>query len=234
MSTPTPTERHAARLARLRGLYAITPDNDDTGALLHAVTAVLSGGARIVQYRNKRVDAMQRREQGEALRQLTRAHDALLIINDDAPLALALDADGVHIGRDDGDVAATRRLIGPERLLGVSCYNDWAIAEASLAAGADHVAFGAAFASSTKPGAVHAPLALYRKAREQTRAPIVAIGGIELHNAGSLLACGVDAIAVISALFGATDPRSTAAAFSALYARVDTDSAAGRSGRETP
>ena len=230
----TPTGLHTARLARLRGLYAITPDIEDTAALLAAASAVLSGGARIVQYRNKRADAARRHEQGQALRQLTRAHDALLIINDDAALALALDADGVHLGRGDGDIGSTRRLIGPDRLLGASCYNAWALAEEALAAGADHVAFGAAFASSTKPGAVHAPLALYREARLRTRAPIVAIGGIELHNAGALLACGVDAIAVISALFGAADPQSAAAAFSALYAGADSDSASGRSGRETP
>jgi hydroxymethylpyrimidine/phosphomethylpyrimidine kinase len=209
---------HKQRLTALRGLYAITPDEADTAVLLDRVGQVLAGGARVVQYRNKTASPELRTTQAMALRELTRAHQALLIINDDASLTLAADADGVHLGRDDGDIAATRERIGADRLLGVSCYNDWALARKGLDAGADHVAFGAAFTSATKPEAVRAAPELYAQARAKTKAPIVAIGGIEPGNAKGLVDLGVDALAVITALFGSTDPKASAEAFAAMYA----------------
>ena len=227
------TALHASRLARLRGLYAITPDSADTAQLLGQVSAVLAGGARILQYRNKTADPGLRLAQARGLRALTLAADALLIINDDPQLAQAVQADGVHIGRGDADLADTRRLLGADALIGASCYNAWPLAEQALAAGADHVAFGAAFPSLTKPGAVQAPLDLYREARARTGSPIVAIGGIDLHNASSLLACGVDALAVIGALFGSADPGRRAAAFCTLYALAATAEGPGASGDQT-
>jgi thiamine-phosphate pyrophosphorylase len=199
-------------------LYALTPDEADTPALIAKVRAALAGGASIIQYRNKVADAPLRRAQAGALAALCREHRVPLIVNDHLELALEVAADGVHLGADDGDIAAARRALGPDRLLGASCYNRLELAVAARAAGADHVAFGAAFASPTKPAAVHAPLALYRRARAELGLPVVAIGGITTDNAAAVVAAGADAVAVITSLFGSTDIAATARRFSSLFA----------------
>jgi len=202
----------------IRGLYAVTPDTADTARLLDLLGAVIDGGARLVQYRNKTADPGLREEQSRALRRITRDRGAALILNDSLDLALAVGADGVHLGRDDPDVATARRAAGPDFLIGASCYDRIELGERAMAAGADYLAFGSAFASGTKPAAVHAPLTLYAEARRRFRCPIVAIGGIRPDNAGQLTAAGVDAVAVIAALFDAADPRAAAAAFASLFA----------------
>lgn len=201
----------------IRGLYAVTPDEADTGVLLDKAACALRGGAAVLQYRNKTADAALKRQQAAALAALCRAQQAIFIINDDVALALAVDADGVHLGGEDGDLAEARQHIGPNKLLGASCYNRMELAIAAKAAGADHVAFGAAFVSPTKPGAVNAPLGLYRRAAAEIGLPVVAIGGITLDNAGILIGVGVDAVAVITDLFGATDVEQRAAAFASLF-----------------
>jgi len=197
--------RRRERAARLRGLYAITPDLDDTAALVARVEAALAGGAAAIQYRNKTASDATRREQAAALAALARAHDALFIVNDDAALARDVDADGVHVGEDDAGIAAARRTVGPDGIVGASCYDDFARAEAAVAQGADYVAFGSFFASSVKPLARRADAALLARARS-LGVPVVAIGGITPANARSLLAAGADALAVISAVFGAPSP----------------------------
>jgi len=199
------------------GLYAITPDEADTGVLLDKAARALRGGAAVLQYRNKTAPATLKRQQAAGLSALCRTHEAIFMINDDVELALEVDAHGVHLGGEDGDLSAARRRIGPAKLLGASCYNRMELAIAAKAAGADHVAFGAAFASPTKPAAVHAPLDLYRRAAAEIGLPVVAIGGITLENAGTLIAAGVDAVAVITDLFGAPDVEQRAAAFKALF-----------------
>lgn len=201
----------------IHGLYAITPDEADTVALIDRAARALRGGAAVLQYRNKTAPAALKRQQAEALAALCHAHQVIFIVNDDVELALEVDADGVHLGGEDGDLSAARRRIGPARLLGASCYNHMELAIAAKAAGADHVAFGAAFASPTKPAAVNAPLDLYRSAATEIGLPVVAIGGITLENAGTLIAAGVDAVAVITDLFGAPDIEQRAAAFKALF-----------------
>ena len=201
---------------KLRGLYAITPDGLATDALVAAVRAALEGGAAVIQYRDKSTDAGLRREQALALLALARKHRVPLIVNDDVDLAARIDADGVHVGREDGAVAAARREL-PGKLLGVSCYASIARARAAAAAGADYVAFGSMFPSPTKPQAVRAPLSLFREARS-LGVPLVAIGGITTGNAPQLIAAGADCIAVISDLFGATDVRGRAAEFARLFA----------------
>jgi len=206
----------AARTADLRGLYAITPEEEDTALLLRKLGAALAGGARVVQYRNKSSDRILRREQAAGMLAQCRRWQALLIINDDIELALAIGADGVHLGRDDGDIAAARLALGPERLLGASCYNRLELAAGAIAQGADHVAFGSVFASPTKPGAKRAPLTLFSQARS-FEAPLVAIGGITVDNASDVIAAGADAIAVISALFEAPDIEARAREFAALF-----------------
>ncbi|OGA07780.1 MAG: thiamine-phosphate diphosphorylase, partial [Betaproteobacteria bacterium RIFCSPLOWO2_02_FULL_65_20] len=201
------------------GLYAITPEDADTGRLARKVQAALDGGASLVQYRSKSPDAAARRDQGLRLLGLCRRAGVPLIINDDLELALAIGADGVHLGREDGDVAAARARLGADRLLGVSCYDRLELAVAAVAVGADHVAFGSAFASPTKPGAVRAPPELYAQARARLRVPIVAIGGITPENAQRVIEAGADAVAVITALFDAEDIAAAAAAFRGLFQR---------------
>lgn len=189
----------------LRGLYAITPDGLDEADLLARVDAVLRGGARILQYRDKTGDAARQRTTALALRAATRAAGALLIINDSLPLALAVAADGVHLGGDDGDLAAARRALGPDRILGASCYADLGLARSAVEAGADYVAFGAVFASPTKPDTVRADLSLFGRCRRELGIPACAIGGITLDNAAAVVAAGADMLAVITDLFTAAE-----------------------------
>jgi thiamine-phosphate pyrophosphorylase len=201
----------------LRGLYAITPDGIDKETLLSRVEAALRGGASIVQYRDKQRDAVARSEIARALSALCRRFGAGFIVNDDLALALASDADGVHLGSDDGDLIAARQALGPGRLLGASCYADFEMARSALRAGADYVAFGAVFASPTKPHAVPAPLSLFARCREELGLPACAIGGITADNAPAVIAAGADMIAVISDLFAAPDIESRAAALQQLF-----------------
>jgi len=201
----------------LRGVYAITPDCADTAQLADMVAAALRGGIAVFQYRNKSADAALAFEQAGRLRALTRREGALLIINDDAALALSVGADGVHLGRADGDFDTVARLRRETDLLvGVSCYNDLDRARAAAAAGAGYVAFGAVFPSTVKPQAVRAGFDLIRDARRELSLPIVAIGGITRQNAPQLTALGVDAVALIAALFGAADIETEARLFCQL------------------
>ncbi|NNM79553.1 MAG: thiamine phosphate synthase [Gallionella sp.] len=201
---------------RTKTLYAITPDELDTEALLRKVRLALQGGARIVQYRNKLADAILRLDQATELRRLTHEFAATFIVNDDAGLSRRVDADGVHLGGEDGSIRTARKLIGTDKLIGVSCYNRPDLAQQAEQEGADYVAFGAFFASAVKPGAVVASLESLREARSRLTLPIVAIGGITLQNGAQLLAAGADVLAVISAVFSAHDIEQTARQFSAL------------------
>ena len=193
------------RIDRLRGLYAVTPDEGDTGRLSTMVDAAIAGGATAVQYRNKAASQALRREQAGALARLCRKRGALLIVNDDAGLAAEVDADGVHIGEDDGAIDAARAQLGRDRIVGVSCYDDPDRARSLAVAGADYVAFGSFFASRVKPGARHADVSLIRGAKS-LGVPVVAIGGITSHNAPLLVEAGIDAVAVISDVFAHDDP----------------------------
>jgi thiamine-phosphate pyrophosphorylase len=210
-------ERFLASSMGFRGLYAVTPDEPDTGVLKHKVRKALAGGARIVQYRNKSANARLRLEQGAELLALCRKAGALLIVNDDLDLALAIGADGLHLGRGDTALAAARAKLGEGRLLGASCYDSLDLALAARSSGADYVAFGSAFPSATKPGATRAPLGLYREAKALLDSPIVAIGGITPENARTVIEAGADAIAVIGALFGAPDIEAAARRFDRLF-----------------
>ena len=201
----------------IRGLYAITPNEADTEDLLRKVRLALLGGARVLQYRNKAADAVLRLEQARALRELTHEFSVPLIINDDAMLAQQVDADGVHLGGEDGSVAAARTALGRSgKLIGASCYNRMALAHEAVRQGADYVAFGSFFASAVKPGAVSASPDLLRQARREIALPLVAIGGITALNGAQLLEAGADALAVISAVFGAADIQVAARQFANL------------------
>jgi thiamine-phosphate pyrophosphorylase len=206
-----PAALRRARARRIRGLYALTPECDDTQALVSMVAAALEGGACAVQYRSKRAEAG-RAQQAQALARVLAARGGVYIVNDDPALARAVGADGVHIGRDDPSIAAARELLGPERLIGVSCYGDLARARDAIAHGADYVAFGSFFGSSTKPQAQRADASLLVQART-LGVPVVAIGGITAQNVRSLIDAGADAVAVISDVFahGDVDDVRTAA-----------------------
>ena len=200
----------------ISGLYAITPDEPDTAELLRKVRLALLGGARVLQYRNKAATQALHVEQAHALRELTHEFLVPLIINDDALLAQQSAADGVHLGGEDGSVAAARARLGSGKLIGVSCYNRLASAHEAVSLGADYVAFGSFFPSTVKPEALFAAADLLRQARREIAVPLVAIGGITVHNGAQLLEAGADALAVISAVFGATDIQGAARRFSNL------------------
>ena len=201
--------------ARIRGLYAITPELPDSETLLRRAALALEGGVAVLQYRSKRSGGEQRMREATALAAMCRSHNAPFIVNDDVGLALESGADGVHLGRGDGELAAARaKLRG--KLLGASCYNSLAAARAAIAAGADYVAFGSVFPSPTKPAAVRAPLTLFGEARS-IGVPLVAIGGITLQNAPQLLVAGADCLAVISDLFEAPDIAEKARAYGKLF-----------------
>jgi thiamine-phosphate pyrophosphorylase len=197
---------------KLRGLYAITPELTDTQTLLRGVAQALEGGIAMLQYRRK---GNGRIDEANALAHMCREHAVPFVVNDDIALALDCGADGVHLGLDDSDLASARaRLDG--KLLGASCYNSIAAARAAVAAGADYVAFGSVFPSSTKPAAVRAPLTLFGDAR-LLGVPLVAIGGITLQNTPQLLAAGADSVAVIADLFEAPDIAGRARAYGMLF-----------------
>ena len=200
---------------RLRkGLYAIT--DGPRGDLAAVARAALEGGAAMLQYRDKTRDAARRLDEARALGELCRAFDVPFIVNDDVELGRAGAAAGVHLGEDDPGIEATRAALGPDAIIGVSCYDSLQRARDAAAAGADYLAFGAFFPSVTKPGARRATLQLLRDARE-FGLPLVAIGGITTENGGSLITAGADYLAVISALFGARDVRAEAKRFAALF-----------------
>jgi thiamine-phosphate pyrophosphorylase len=201
----------------LRGLYAITPEGLAEPDLLTRIERALAGGARVVQFRDKSADAARRRQRAAALLALCRAAGAPLIVNDDVELAAAIGADGVHLGREDGSVAAARARLGAEALIGVSCYDAWARAREAAAAGADYLAFGAVFASPTKPAAVRAPLELLGRARREFGLPLAAIGGITLARASAVIEAGADMLAVITDLFDAPDVAAQARRYAGLF-----------------
>ena len=204
---------------RLRGLYAITTDSRDSEALIERVRLGLSAASpspvAVLQYRNKLADLAARRREAAALATLCRASDVPFVVNDDLELALEVDADGLHLGREDGDLARARARLG-ERLLGASCYNELERARAAIAAGANHVAFGSVFPSATKPAAARAPLEIFAAARA-LGVPVVAIGGITLHNAREAIRAGADMVAVISDLFDAADIAEQACAYARIF-----------------
>jgi thiamine-phosphate pyrophosphorylase len=204
----------------LRGLMAITPDGLATDTLVEKVRHALAGGAALVQYRNKLADEALRLEQATALRALCHTFGRPLIINDDLALAQVVGAAGVHLGRDDGDWAVARAVLGPQGILGVSCYDEPARAQAAAQAGADYLAFGAVYPSPTKPAARRAPLALFESGLSLGR-PLAAIGGLTLENAPAVIRAGAGMLAVISDLFDAPDIRARAAAYARLFLTLE-------------
>lgn len=198
-----------------RGLYAITqPENKSISQILQAVQAALKGGAVVVQYREKQpIDGY---ALASELLKICHAYQVPLLINDNVDLALAIAADGVHLGKDDGDIGYARSKLGPKAIIGISCYNDVQKACDAASNGANYVAFGRFFPSGSKPLAAPADIATLTLAKQRLQVPIVAIGGILPENGGQLMAAGADLLAVIGGVFD-YEPETAALAYQSLF-----------------
>ncbi len=199
-----------------RGLYAISQtDHRTLDAIVADVEAVLRGGAQVVQYRDKNPHDTE----ALASRLVMLCHDykVPLLINDNAALAAQVGADGVHLGKDDGDIGPARALLGPQAIIGVSCYDSLERALLAQSQGASYVAFGRFFPSHSKPLAAPAQLETLQQAKAVINLPIVAIGGILPDNGAGLLAAGADVLAVIGGLFDDGLPEQSALAFKPLF-----------------
>ncbi len=201
-----------------RGLYAITPgDLIDSTRLYYAVEEAIDGGAAVIQYRDKSDDTCRRREEAKELLAICRHRHVPLIINDDVELTAEIGADGVHLGQEDTKLSQARELLEEKTIIGISCYNKPELALAAQEAGANYVAFGRFYPSSTKPRAVSASLEMLRKVRPRLEIPVAAIGGITPENSAELLTTGADLLAVIQSVFGDQAPRVAARSFAELF-----------------
>ncbi|SER10590.1 thiamine-phosphate pyrophosphorylase [Amphritea atlantica] len=203
----------------LHGLYAITDSTlmPDTDSLLFQVEQALRGGARIIQYRDKSTDQAKRLQQALALVDLCNQFHRPLLINDDTELARACGAHGVHLGQSDGNISQAREYLGREAIIGNTCHSSLTLAQTACQQSADYVAFGAFFPSSTKPDATPAPISLLAEAGSTLPVPVVAIGGINMDNAGQVISAGADMIAVIHSLFACDDICARAGQFDSLF-----------------
>lgn len=203
---------------QLSGLYAIT-DASITNPVktIQCVEQALKGGAHLIQYRDKSGDHEQRFQTCSAIRKLTTQANALFIVNDDVELTKQVKADGVHLGQHDNELADARQQLGPDSLIGISCYNRFELATQAANQGADYIAFGSFFPSSTKPDAVIADIQLLIRARQELDIPVAAIGGITVRNGQSLVGAGADMLAVVEGIFGQADIEATARKFCSFF-----------------
>ncbi len=202
----------------LRGLYAIT----DTHLIprerfAETVEAAVRGGAMLIQLREKHASREEIIQLGQAVLAVTRRYGALLIVNDHPSVAKDIGADGVHVGREDPSVPETRALVGPEMIIGASCYGDVDRAVAAEQEGADYVAFGTPYPSPTKTKRTDISLEIFQAAQRRVHVPVFAIGGITLANAQHVIDAGADGIAVVSGVFGAPDVEAAAWALAQLF-----------------
>jgi thiamine-phosphate pyrophosphorylase len=195
---------------RISGLYVIVdPAACRGGSPVEVARAALEGGAPVIQWRDKLRDKGDQIADARAVRSLCRDHNALFIANDHADLAIAVDADGVHLGQHDLPIKVVRPIVGNEMIIGVST-NNTDEARAAQASGADYVAIGAIFPTASKDVTRPANVERIREIKAAVRVPVVAIGGINVSNIAEVIAAGADAAAVISAVCGAADPRAAA------------------------
>jgi thiamine-phosphate pyrophosphorylase len=211
-------KRQSLRSQEISGLYAITPDLENTNDLLNKVQQALEGRVQLIQYRNKLANEILRRKQAKLLLQLCREYGIPLIINDHLDLAIEIDADGLHVGQDDISVTKARNQFGQDKIIGASCYNNLNLAVQAEKEGADYVAFGAFFSSLTKPNTISVTMDLVDQAKKKISLPIVAIGGIKLANARTVIQGGCAAVAVCNDLFHTENIKTTATQYSQLFA----------------
>jgi thiamine-phosphate pyrophosphorylase len=198
------------RRARLRAarLYLVI----EAAAARDVAPAALRGGVDVVQLREKDAPDEDVVAAGRALRAACDEHSALLIVNDRADLALACNADGVHVGQDDETVEAVRATVGPQLVIGLSTHSPSQVAAAEEAAQIDYLGVGPVYATATKPGVEPVGLELVRYAAAHARKPWFAIGGIDSGRTHAVAEAGAERIAVVRAIRDATDPRGAAAA----------------------
>ncbi len=201
----------------IHGLYVIADMDVISSDLITAVTQAIEGGASVVQYRDKGTNHNKRLHDASALRALCHTHGIPFIVNDDVELTMRSGADGIHLGKNDATIESVRAQLGADAIIGISCYNEIKHASDAVAAGADYIAFGSFYASPTKPDAVKASHTLLTLAQQKFSLPIVAIGGITPENGADLVAAGADALAVITGVFAATEIRSAAENYAALF-----------------
>lgn len=202
----------------MRGLYLVTPNWDDTDRLIDVTRAALDAGAAMVQYRHKEAGPEQRREQGAALLALCRRYNRPFIVNDHLALCLTLDADGLHVGGTDMSVAEARAALGPDKIVGASCYGDLALAHSAWRAGASYVAFGGFYPSPVKKYTFVTAPELVAEARAQIDLPVVVIGGMTPANAAPLVKLGAHMVAAITSVYADPDPGPATRRFDALFA----------------
>ena len=203
---------------QLKGLYAITDQHlISAGNFAAAVEQPLQGGASIIQYRDKSDDRNKRLQQAKSLRSLCDQYHATCIINDDIELAVAVNADGVHIGKDDTALKTARETLGKDAIIGVSCYNDLSLALEAQENSADYVAFGAMFSSSTKPAAMVSGPEVIANAKQALSIPVCTIGGITEDNIQQVVSAGTDMAAIINDLFAADDIKAKATRLSDFF-----------------
>ncbi|AXF85327.1 Thiamine-phosphate synthase [Ephemeroptericola cinctiostellae] len=201
----------------MQGLYAVTPNWDDTDLLLTATEEVIRGGARMVQYRHKDIDAAMRKIQASALQQLCRDYLVPFIINDDVDLCMELNADGIHVGGTDAPIADVRQRVGAHKIVGASCYGSMDLARAAARDGASYVAFGGFYPSLVKKYEVSTSANIVAQAKTELDAPVVVIGGMTVENCGVLIAQGADMVAAISSIYARIDRTKAAQEMSDLF-----------------
>jgi thiamine-phosphate pyrophosphorylase len=201
----------------IKGLYAITPDSADLNTLIRKTQLAIEGGAFMVQYRSKIRNRDVKMQQCAAILRLCREYDVPCIVNDDVEMCRFLEADGVHLGKNDDNIAEVRHILGEDSIIGSSCYDQLDRAKQAQKEGASYVAFGAVFPTPTKPNAPRATLELLREAKREIQIPIVAIGGITMNNAHDVIKTGIDAIAVITSLYESNSIKETAETFSQMF-----------------
>jgi thiamine-phosphate pyrophosphorylase len=201
----------------MKGLYLVTPDWDDTEALIKATEMALTVGVGLLQYRHKTASGDLRLEQASALLKLCRQLNVPFIVNDHIDLCLKLDADGIHVGGTDASVAVVRTLIGKDKILGASCYGDFALAEQAQIAGASYVAFGGFYPSRVKKYEVSTPASIVSKAKSELTVPVCVIGGMTPENAKPLVREGADMVAAISSVYSAADIAAAVREFVAIF-----------------
>ncbi|HZZ36378.1 MAG TPA: thiamine phosphate synthase [Caulobacteraceae bacterium] len=208
-------------MSRTCRLYLITPPRlDDPAAFARTLEAALAGGdVGALQLRLKGVDDLAVERACAAIRPVAAAREVALILNDRPDLAAALDCDGVHIGQEDGTYARARGLVGKDRIVGVTCHDSRHLAMEAAEQGADYVAFGAFFPTTTKEAITRAEPEILSIWQEAMLTPCVAIGGITVENCRPLVAAGADFLAVSAGVWGFPDgPAAAVAAFNAEIA----------------
>jgi thiamine-phosphate pyrophosphorylase len=202
----------------MKGLYLVTPDWDDTDQLLSVTESALKAGVAMLQYRHKTATEALQRHQATTLRDLCRQYKVPFIVNDHLALCEEIDADGVHVGGTDATVAAVRSVMGPDKIIGASCYGDLQRAHDAAAAGANYVAFGGFYPSRVKKYEVSTPVDIISRAKAALTVPVCVIGGMTPENAVPLVNEGADLVAAISSVYQHEHPASAAADFVRLFA----------------